>query len=79
MFWDKKIETMKPDDLKVLQLKRLKTTLSQVQHVEFYRNLLSGAGVKPSSVKTLDDIRKIPLPKNRISEMDIRSVSLQSP
>jgi phenylacetate-CoA ligase len=65
MFWDKKIETMKPDELEALQLKRLKNTLSQVQHVAFYRNLLSGAGVKLSSIKTLEDIRKIPFTKKQ--------------
>ena len=65
MFWDKKIETLKPNELKGLQLKRLKTTLSQIQHVAFYRNLLSGAGVKPSSIKTLEDIRNIPFTKKQ--------------
>ena len=56
---------MKPEELKTLQLKRLKKTLSQVQNVEFYRNLLSGAGVKASSIKTLDDIQKIPFTKKQ--------------
>jgi phenylacetate-CoA ligase len=65
MFWDKKTETLKPDELKELQLKRLKKTLSQVQHVTFYRNLLSGAGVKQSSIKTLEDIQKIPFTKKQ--------------
>jgi phenylacetate-CoA ligase len=65
MFWDKKTETLKPDELKDLQLKRLKKTLSQVQHVTFYRDLLSGAGVKQSSIKTLEDIRKIPFTKKQ--------------
>jgi phenylacetate-CoA ligase len=65
MFWDKKTETLKPDELKELQLKRLKKTLSQVQHVAFYRDLLSGAGVKLSSIKTLEDIRKIPFTKKQ--------------
>jgi len=65
MFWDKKIETLEPHELEVLQLKRLKTTISQVQKVAFYRNLLSDAGVKPSSVRTLDDIRKIPFTKKQ--------------
>jgi len=65
MFWDKKIETMKPHELEALQLKRLKTTISQVQHVAFYRNLLSDAGVKPSSVRTLEDIRKIPFTRKQ--------------
>jgi phenylacetate-CoA ligase len=65
MFWDKKTETLKPDELKELQLKRLKKTLSQVQHVTFYRDLLSGAGVNQSSIKTLEDIRKIPFTKKQ--------------
>lgn len=65
MFWDKKTETLKPDALKELQLKRLKKTLSQVQQVEFYRKLLSGAGIKPASIKTLDDVRKIPFTRKQ--------------
>src|SRR4030042_1702253 len=65
MFWNKKIETMKPEELKTLQLKRLKKTLSLVQNVEFYRNLLAGAGLKASSIKTLDDIQKIPFKKKQ--------------
>ena len=65
MFWDKKAETLKPDDLQVLQLKRLKKTLQRVQHVDFYRKQLSDAGIKISTVKTLDDIRKIPFTKKQ--------------
>jgi phenylacetate-CoA ligase len=65
MFWDKKAETLRPDELHELQLKRLKKTLNQVQHVDFYRNLLSGAAVKPSSVKTLEDIQKIPFTRKQ--------------
>jgi phenylacetate-CoA ligase len=65
MFWDKKIETLKPADLQELQFKRLKKTLGLVQHVDFYRKLLSGAGVKTSSIKTLDDIQKIPFTKKQ--------------
>ncbi len=65
MFWNKKAETLKPDELQELQLRRLKKTLSQVQRVDFYRNLLSGAGVKQSSIKTLEDIRKIPFTKKQ--------------
>ena len=65
MFWDKKIETLKPDELKELQLKRLKKTLGLVQHVDFYQKLLSDAGVKPSEIKSLDDIQKIPFTKKQ--------------
>jgi len=65
MFWDKKIETLKPKDLQELQFKRLKKTLDLVQNVDFYRKLLSGAGVKISAIKTLDDIQKIPFTKKQ--------------
>ena len=37
MYWDKKIETLKPADLQALQLKRLKKTLKQVENVGFYQ------------------------------------------
>jgi phenylacetate-CoA ligase len=65
MFWDKKIETLKPGELQDLQFKRLKKTLGLVQNVDFYRKLLSGAGVKLSAIKTLDDIQKIPFTKKQ--------------
>jgi phenylacetate-CoA ligase len=65
MFWDKKIETLRPDELQELQFKRLKKTLGLVQNVDFYRKLLSGAGVKISAIKTLDDIQKIPFTKKQ--------------
>jgi phenylacetate-CoA ligase len=65
MFWDKKIETLKPKKLQELQFKRLKKTLGLVQNVDFYRKLLSGAGVKISAIKTLDDIQKIPFTKKQ--------------
>ena len=65
MFWDKKIETLKTDDLQALQLKRLKKTLSQAQKVGFFKKRLSDAGITASSIKTLDDIRKIPFTKKQ--------------
>jgi phenylacetate-CoA ligase len=51
--------------LQELQFKRLKKTLGLVQNVDFYRKLLSGAGVKISAIKTLDDIQKIPFTKKQ--------------
>ena len=65
MYWDKKIETLKPADLQALQLKRLKKTLKLVENVGFYKKRLAEAGVKTSSIKTLDDIRKIPFTKKQ--------------
>ena len=37
MFWDKKIETLKPDNLQTLQPKRLKKTIRQAQKVGFLK------------------------------------------
>ena len=48
MFWDKKMETLKPADLQALQLKRLKKTLRSVQQVEFYRKQFESAGITVS-------------------------------
>jgi len=65
MFWDKNIETMKLNDLKTLQLKRLKKTIKQAQRVGYYQKVLSSAGIKTSSIKELDDITKIPFTKKQ--------------
>ena len=65
MYWDKKIETLKPADLQALQLKRLKKTLKLVGNVGFYKKRLAEAGVKTASIKTLDDIRKLPFTRKQ--------------
>ncbi|MEA2054486.1 MAG: phenylacetate--CoA ligase [Candidatus Thermoplasmatota archaeon] len=60
-YWDKKHETMPLEDLKELQLKRLKKVLHTVyEKNEFYRKKLKYAGVKPDDIKSLDDITRIP-------------------
>ena len=65
MYWDKKIETLKSDDLHALQLKRLKKTLKQVQTVDFYRKKFAEAKITTTSIKKLDDITKIPFTKKQ--------------
>jgi phenylacetate-CoA ligase len=63
-YWDPKMETMKRGDLQELQLKRLKKTLgSAYNHVPFYNNKFKAMGIKPSDIKTLDDIHKLPFTK----------------
>ncbi|WP_048068253.1 phenylacetate--CoA ligase family protein [Methanoregula boonei] len=65
MFWDKKMETLKPADLKALQFKRLKKTLRAVQHVDFYRQQFEKAGVSATDIKTLEDIPKLPFTRKQ--------------
>jgi phenylacetate-CoA ligase len=65
MFWNKKMETLKPADLQALQLKLLKKTLRSVQNVEFYRKQFDNAGIAASDLKTIDDIQKFPFTKKQ--------------
>ena len=60
-YWNKTIETMPRKELQGNQLKKLKT---QVKHCydnsAFYRKKFDLAGLTPESIKTLEDLTKIP-------------------
>lgn len=61
MIWDVEHECMDREQLRSLQLKRLKETVDRVYHrVPYYRNLFDEIGIKPSDIKTLEDVRKLP-------------------
>lgn len=61
MFWDEKIETMARPELQALQLKRLQSQVRRmVRHVPFYQKKFAELGVKPSQIKSLDDVRRLP-------------------
>ena len=60
MFWNEKFETIKGKDLKDLQLKRLKETISRTQNIAFYRDMFKKAGIKPDDIKSREGITKIP-------------------
>ena len=60
MFWEKDIETMKTDQLRELQLDRLKSTLSRAMSAPFYKHAFESIGFDPESIKTLEDIRQLP-------------------
>lgn len=65
MYWNERIETLKPDALRALQLKRLKKTLSLAQNIDFYRDQFKSAGIQKTSIKNLDDITKIPFTRKQ--------------
>ncbi len=60
-YWNKSVETMPRKQLRELQLKKLK---AQVKHCysnsPFYQRKFKAAGITPDSIKSLDDLRKIP-------------------
>ncbi|MHB8918971.1 MAG: phenylacetate--CoA ligase family protein [Desulfocucumaceae bacterium] len=61
-FWNPIIETMAPERLKDLQLKKFKRILAWgYENSRLYRRLYDQTGLRPRDVKTWDDVRKVPL------------------
>src|SRR5512145_943079 len=62
MYWQPDDERMDRKELEQLQLERLESTLNRVYlNVPFYRKKFDEAGFNPDDLKSLDDIRKLPL------------------
>ena len=60
--WNREIECAKRSDIERIQLERLQQTVRRAyDHVPMYRDKMISAGVKPSDIRTLKDIAKIPL------------------
>jgi len=60
VYWDRTIETLKRPALQELQLQRLRQTVSRAARSPFYGERLAQAGVSAESIKSLNDIRRIP-------------------
>ncbi|MBS7250108.1 MAG: AMP-binding protein [Candidatus Freyarchaeota archaeon] len=61
-FWNKKEETMSKEEKKRLDTKNLLFIFRHAyNNSPFYKKLYQDAGLTPEDIKTLDDIRKIPL------------------
>ena len=61
MIWDPKHESMPAQDMRRLQLERLKHTLEYVyERVPFYRNLFDQHGLTPRDLGCLEDLRAFP-------------------
>jgi phenylacetate-CoA ligase len=65
MFWNEKMETLRPDALAALQLERLKQTVHAVGSVGIYRKKLNEAGITVSAIKSLDDLTRLPFTKKQ--------------
>ncbi|MGI6551845.1 MAG: phenylacetate--CoA ligase [Clostridia bacterium] len=60
-YWDEELETMSREKLQELQLKLLKDTVELCYAKSpYYRNSFDQAGVKPSDLKSLEDLKKFP-------------------
>ncbi len=61
MIWDEELETLPREALEALQLKRLVATAERVYAtVPFYKKKFDESGVKPSDIKSLRDLRRLP-------------------
>ena len=61
MIWNEKMECASRDEIRAIQLERLKSTVERCYHnVPHYRKKLDDAGVRPEDIRSLDDIRRIP-------------------
>ena len=61
MIWDKEHECMPRQELEKLQLARLQDTVQRVyDNVPFYREAFDKKGIRPSDIKSLDDLRLLP-------------------
>ncbi|MFA6865907.1 MAG: phenylacetate--CoA ligase [Clostridia bacterium] len=59
--WNELVECMSREDLKKLQSERLIATVERVyNNVEHYRKKMDAIGLKPSDIKSVDDLVKLP-------------------
>jgi phenylacetate-CoA ligase len=61
MLYDIEFETLPREALEAIQLRRLQSTIERVYAtVPFYRRKLQEAGVTPSDIQSLNDLRRLP-------------------
>jgi len=76
--WDPEIQTMDPEEMRALQEQRLGVMLGKVfdNPVPLFRDKLVAAGItSPADIKSLDDIRHIPL----TVKQDLRDSEAEAP
>lgn len=59
-YLDPELETMSLEQIKALQVERLKATVAHCMNNPIYKKRLEEAGVTPENIKSVDDIRRIP-------------------
>jgi phenylacetate-CoA ligase len=61
MIWREDVECLEPQDLKALQSDHLKKLIPFIyHHCPVYKQKLDAAGVKPDSINSIDDIKRLP-------------------
>ncbi|MFP4105927.1 MAG: phenylacetate--CoA ligase family protein [Phycisphaerae bacterium] len=60
-FHDKPAETMPREQLQALQVQRLRDTVARVEDVPFYKRKFRELDITPESIRSIDDLRRLPL------------------
>jgi phenylacetate-CoA ligase len=58
--WDPDAETMPRPERRALQIERLRKLVAYVGHVPFYKEAFARDGITPDSIRSLDDLRRLP-------------------
>lgn len=62
LYWNPVLETLPPEKLKALQLKKFKRVLQWgYENSGLYRRLYAGAGLEPGDIKTWEDVARVPM------------------
>ena len=59
-YWQPEIETMAPAALRELQAARLRETIARAMQSPFYGECYGRLGLAPESIRTVDDVRRLP-------------------
>ena len=59
-YFDPLLETLSREEITALQLQRLRSTVEHCMHSSFYAERLKQWGVSADSIKSLDDLKRIP-------------------
>lgn len=71
MYWNKTVECIPEEQLREIQLQRLKDTVRRAyEKVPYYRKKFNEVGIIPDDIKKLEDIKNIPF----TSKADLREV-----
>lgn len=60
MFWEKEIETLSKEEIKKLQLTRLKSSVKQALNSPYYSKRFKSLNLSEEDISSLDDIKKFP-------------------
>ena len=60
MYWEKEFEILQREDLKKLQLERLKKTINQALRSPFYKELYQQKGITADRISMVENIRDLP-------------------